>query len=87
MAANIAEVEYLTLSEITFEWGDSYDDKDWIRLRAILAPTLMVSPPSIIPLFTSNMVLGRLYRCQWAQMGRDDRRGVCRHNVSHWLRR
>ena len=34
--------EYLSLSEITFEWGDSYDDKDWARLRAILAPTLMV---------------------------------------------
>lgn len=34
--------DYLTLSEITFEWGDSYDDKDWVRLRAILAPTLMV---------------------------------------------
>jgi len=34
--------DYLTLSEITFEWGDSYDDKDWMRLRAILAPTLMV---------------------------------------------
>ena len=36
--------DYLTLSEITFEWGDSYDDKDWMRLRAILAPTLMVNP-------------------------------------------
>ena len=36
--------DYLSLSEITFEWGDSYDDKDWMRLRAILAPTLMVCP-------------------------------------------
>lgn len=35
--------DYLALSEITFEWGDSYDDKDWMRLGAILAPTLMVS--------------------------------------------
>ncbi len=35
--------DYLTLSEITFEWGDSYDCKDWMRLGAILAPTLMVS--------------------------------------------
>ncbi|KAI4201745.1 MAG: hypothetical protein LQ346_002107 [Caloplaca aetnensis] len=34
--------DYLSLSEITFEWGDSYDAKDWRRLRAILAPTLMV---------------------------------------------
>jgi len=23
--------EYLSLSEITFEWGDSYDSKDWKR--------------------------------------------------------
>ena len=38
----IANTDYLSLSEITFEWGDSYDDKDWMRLRAILAPTLMV---------------------------------------------
>lgn len=37
------ESDYLTLSEITFEWGDSYDCKDWMRLGAILAPTLMVS--------------------------------------------
>ena len=37
-----ASLEYLALSEITFEWGDSYDDKDWQRLSAILAPTLMV---------------------------------------------
>ncbi|KAL8909512.1 MAG: hypothetical protein Q9207_000192 [Kuettlingeria erythrocarpa] len=34
--------DYLSLSEITFEWGDSYDAKDWRRLRAILAPTLMI---------------------------------------------
>lgn len=34
--------DYLSLSEITFEWGDSYDAKDWRRLGAILAPTLMV---------------------------------------------
>lgn len=34
--------DYLALSEITFEWSDSYDDKDWMRLRAILAPTLLV---------------------------------------------
>ncbi len=39
--------DYLTLSEITFEWGDSYDDKDWVRLRAILAPTLMVKDTSL----------------------------------------
>ena len=38
----IEVIEYLALSEITFEWGDSYDDKDWQRLSAILAPKLMV---------------------------------------------
>lgn len=35
-------IEYLSLSEIAFEWGDSYDEKDWNRLRKILAPTMMV---------------------------------------------
>ena len=34
--------EFLALSEITFEWSDSYDNKDWARLRTILAPSLMV---------------------------------------------
>ncbi|KAI9814064.1 MAG: centractin- actin- protein of the dynactin complex [Pycnora praestabilis] len=34
--------DWLALSELTFEWGDSYDTKDWNRLREILAPTLMV---------------------------------------------
>ncbi|KAL8715830.1 MAG: hypothetical protein Q9220_000497 [cf. Caloplaca sp. 1 TL-2023] len=38
----IQSLDYLSLSEITFEWGDSYDAKDWRRLRAILAPTLMI---------------------------------------------
>lgn len=41
--ANSCFSEYLALSELAFEWGDSYDDKDWPRLRAILAPFLMVS--------------------------------------------
>ncbi|MCJ1463673.1 hypothetical protein MMC07_002281 [Pseudocyphellaria aurata] len=40
--AKISFDDYLSLSEITFEWGDSYDDKDWDRLRKILAPTLMI---------------------------------------------
>lgn len=39
---SLIPIDYLSLSEITFEWGDSYDDKDWDRLRKILAPTLMV---------------------------------------------
>ncbi|KAL8766421.1 MAG: hypothetical protein Q9209_006797 [Squamulea sp. 1 TL-2023] len=41
-ASRITFEDYLSLSEITFEWGDSYDAKDWQRLRAILAPTLLV---------------------------------------------
>ncbi|KAK5057511.1 centractin- actin- protein of the dynactin complex [Exophiala bonariae] len=32
----------LQLNEISFEWGDSYDAKDWGRLRAIIAPTLVI---------------------------------------------
>ena len=47
------ELDYLTLSEITFEWGDSYDDKDWMRLQAILAPTLVVCMSSYYPSQTS----------------------------------
>lgn len=27
-----------------FEWADSYDAKDWDRLRECVAPKLMVSP-------------------------------------------
>ena len=38
----VVTLDYLSLSEIAFEWSDSYDDKDWKRLRAILAPTLLV---------------------------------------------
>ncbi|KAI4135204.1 MAG: hypothetical protein LQ347_000877 [Umbilicaria vellea] len=34
--------DWLTLSELAFEWADSYDAKDWDRLRVILAPTLNI---------------------------------------------
>ncbi|QLI71127.1 Scytalone dehydratase-like protein Arp1 [Metarhizium brunneum] len=34
--------DYLDLSTLVFEWADSYDAKDWARLRAILAPALYV---------------------------------------------
>ncbi|KAG6362433.1 hypothetical protein INS49_010663 [Diaporthe citri] len=30
------------LKELTFEWGDGYDEKNWDRLRKILAPELLV---------------------------------------------
>jgi len=32
-----------------YEWADSYDSKDWDRLRKCIAPTLRVSVPP--PLF------------------------------------
>ncbi|OAA38477.1 Scytalone dehydratase [Beauveria brongniartii RCEF 3172] len=34
--------EYLDVTALLFEWGDSYDAKDWSRLRRIIAPTLYV---------------------------------------------
>ncbi|TVY82589.1 Scytalone dehydratase arp1 [Lachnellula suecica] len=34
--------EYIELSALVFNWGDSYDAKDWDRLRTIIAPTLKV---------------------------------------------
>ncbi len=37
----------LGLMEACFEWADSYDSKDWVRLRKCIAPTLRVSPTSI----------------------------------------
>lgn len=37
--------DFLGLSEAAFEWADSYDSKDWDRLRKCIAPTLRVSLP------------------------------------------
>jgi len=34
------------VSTAYFEWADSYDSKDWERLRKIVAPTLRVSAAS-----------------------------------------
>ncbi|KAJ5738860.1 hypothetical protein N7493_002015 [Penicillium malachiteum] len=34
--------DYLACSELTFEWADSYDTKNWSRLANILAPTVKV---------------------------------------------
>ncbi|KJZ72328.1 Putative scytalone dehydratase [Hirsutella minnesotensis 3608] len=39
---NISFEDYLELSALVFEWADSYDAKDWSRLRNIIAPTLYV---------------------------------------------
>jgi hypothetical protein len=41
-AALICVIEYLGCSEAAFEWADSYDSKDWDRLRKCIAPTLRV---------------------------------------------
>ena len=34
--------EYLGVTEAAFEWADSYDSKDWERLKKCIAPTLRV---------------------------------------------
>ncbi|KAJ5725585.1 uncharacterized protein N7483_006942 [Penicillium malachiteum] len=34
--------DYLACSELTFEWADSYDTKNWSRLANILAPTVKI---------------------------------------------
>ncbi|KAJ5676020.1 Scytalone dehydratase [Penicillium macrosclerotiorum] len=39
---NIQFKDYLAVSRLVFEWADSYDSKDWDRLRKILAPSLMI---------------------------------------------
>lgn len=37
-------VDYLGLNAALYEWADSYDSKDWDRLRKCIAPTLRVRP-------------------------------------------
>ncbi|KAJ5317994.1 hypothetical protein PENANT_c004G05124 [Penicillium antarcticum] len=39
---DISFQDYLILSKLVFDWADSYDAKDWDRLRGIIAPTLTV---------------------------------------------
>ncbi|KAH8702104.1 conidial pigment biosynthesis scytalone dehydratase Arp1 [Talaromyces proteolyticus] len=39
---DISLQDYLELSKVVFDWADSYDFKDWERLRGIIAPTLTV---------------------------------------------
>ncbi|KAI6466729.1 succinate dehydrogenase flavoprotein subunit [Pyricularia oryzae] len=34
--------DYLGLMTCVYEWADSYDSKDWDRLRKVIAPTLRV---------------------------------------------
>ncbi|KAL3418615.1 scytalone dehydratase [Phlyctema vagabunda] len=39
--------DYLELTALMLDWGDSYDAKDWARLSSITAPTLLVDYSSI----------------------------------------
>ncbi|AEO69635.1 cc2a1082-03fb-4698-821e-19376e543317 [Thermothielavioides terrestris] len=40
--------EYLGVTEAAFEWADSYDSKDWERLRRCIAPTLRIDYRSFL---------------------------------------
>ncbi|AEO57327.1 hypothetical protein MYCTH_102118 [Thermothelomyces thermophilus ATCC 42464] len=40
--------EYLGVTEAAFEWADSYDTKDWDRLRKCITPTLRVDYRSFL---------------------------------------
>ncbi|KAJ4292104.1 Scytalone dehydratase [Collariella sp. IMI 366227] len=40
--------EYLGCSEAAFEWADSYDSKDWERLKKCIAPTLRIDYRSFL---------------------------------------
>ncbi|KAF7875325.1 hypothetical protein EAF04_002497 [Stromatinia cepivora] len=39
--------DYLDLTALVFDWGDSYDAKDWKRLESIIAPNLLVDYTTI----------------------------------------
>ncbi|KAI9730420.1 MAG: centractin- actin- protein of the dynactin complex [Cirrosporium novae-zelandiae] len=39
---DISFKDYLELNKVVFDWGDSFDTKDWKRLRGIIAPTMLV---------------------------------------------
>ncbi|KAK1488228.1 scytalone dehydratase [Colletotrichum tamarilloi] len=44
-SANITFDDYLGLNACLYEWADSYDTKDWNRLRKCIAPTLRIDYP------------------------------------------
>ncbi|KAK1720440.1 Scytalone dehydratase [Colletotrichum acutatum] len=44
-SANITFDDYLGLNASLYEWADSYDTKDWDRLRKCIAPTLRIDYP------------------------------------------
>ncbi|KAH0538925.1 Scytalone dehydratase [Glutinoglossum americanum] len=47
-AGNITFDDYLGLCAAVFEWADSYDSKDWDRLRKCIAPTMIVDYRSFL---------------------------------------
>ncbi|TLS31371.1 hypothetical protein PpBr36_03433 [Pyricularia pennisetigena] len=40
--------DYLGLMTAVYEWADSYDSKDWNRLRKVIAPTLRIDYRSFL---------------------------------------
>nr|QID98947.1 scytalone dehydratase [Colletotrichum gloeosporioides]QID98948.1 scytalone dehydratase [Colletotrichum gloeosporioides] len=47
-AGNITFDDYLGLTACLFEWADSYDSKDWDRLRKCIAPELRIDYRSFL---------------------------------------
>ncbi|KAK7936086.1 scytalone dehydratase [Apiospora marii] len=47
-AGNITFDDYLGLNACLVEWADSYDTKDWDRLRKCIAPTLRIDYRSFL---------------------------------------
>ncbi|KXH66591.1 scytalone dehydratase [Colletotrichum salicis] len=41
----MSTLDYLGLNACLYEWADSYDTKDWDRLRKCIAPTLRIDYP------------------------------------------
>ncbi|MCJ1446843.1 MAG: hypothetical protein MMC23_007350 [Stictis urceolatum] len=40
MSTDITLSDYIDIRNVAFEWAESYDTKDWERLRACLAPSV-----------------------------------------------
>ncbi|KAK5991672.1 Scytalone dehydratase PfmaJ [Cladobotryum mycophilum] len=40
MSTDITLLDYLDICNVAFEWAESYDTKDWERLRRCLAPSI-----------------------------------------------
>jgi len=48
MTRSISFEDYLGITAACFEWADSYDSKDWDRLRKCIAPTLRIDYRSFL---------------------------------------